>query len=115
MPPCGAALLLGGGRGDDRGIGNLAAGFRGGCRSVDDDCCGYRVHGGWKRGAGESDHHMAGVCDGGRVGGGGGEYERRAWSEWRAQRGARPECGATPAGVYYTVVYQLGPGQVKTE
>jgi hypothetical protein len=23
--------------------------------------------------------------------------------------------GATPAGVYYTVVYQLGPGNVKTE
>jgi len=23
--------------------------------------------------------------------------------------------GATPAGVYYTVVYQLGPGEVKTE
>ena len=26
-----------------------------------------------------------------------------------------PNAGATPAGVYYTVVYQLGPGQVKTE
>jgi hypothetical protein len=26
-----------------------------------------------------------------------------------------PNVGATPAGVYYTVVYQLGPGQVKTE
>jgi hypothetical protein len=26
-----------------------------------------------------------------------------------------PNTGATPAGVYYTVVYQLGPGQVKTE
>ena len=23
--------------------------------------------------------------------------------------------GATPAGVYYTVVYQLGPGEVRTE
>jgi len=26
-----------------------------------------------------------------------------------------PNEGATPAGVYYTVVYQLGPGQVKSE
>jgi len=26
-----------------------------------------------------------------------------------------PTVGATPAAVYYTVVYQLGPGQVKTE
>jgi hypothetical protein len=26
-----------------------------------------------------------------------------------------PNAGATPAGVYYTVVYQLGPGQVRTE
>ena len=26
-----------------------------------------------------------------------------------------PNAGAMPAGVYYTVVYQLGPGQVKTE
>lgn len=25
-----------------------------------------------------------------------------------------PNAGATPAGVYYSVVYQLGPGQVKT-
>lgn len=29
--------------------------------------------------------------------------------------GLVPNTGATPAGVYYTVVYQLGPGQVKTE
>jgi len=26
-----------------------------------------------------------------------------------------PNAGATPAGVYYSVIYQLGPGQVKTE
>src|SRR5258708_5572422 len=26
-----------------------------------------------------------------------------------------PNVGATPAGAYYTVVYQLGPGDVKTE
>src|SRR5579864_1467627 len=26
-----------------------------------------------------------------------------------------PNAGAMPAGVYYTVVYQMGPGQVKTE
>ncbi len=26
-----------------------------------------------------------------------------------------PNAGATPAGVYYSVVYQLGPGEVKTE
>lgn len=26
-----------------------------------------------------------------------------------------PNAGASPAGVYYTVVYQLGPGEVKTE
>ena len=26
-----------------------------------------------------------------------------------------PNAGATPAGVYYTVVYQIGAGQVKTE
>ena len=26
-----------------------------------------------------------------------------------------PNAGATPAGVYYTVIYQLGPGQVRTE
>lgn len=26
-----------------------------------------------------------------------------------------PNSGATPEGVYYTVVYQLGPGQVRTE
>ncbi|HXJ90785.1 MAG TPA: hypothetical protein VMS18_28505 [Candidatus Binatia bacterium] len=26
-----------------------------------------------------------------------------------------PNAGATPAGVYYSVVYQIGPGQVKTE
>ncbi len=26
-----------------------------------------------------------------------------------------PNAGATPAGVYYSVVYQLGPGQVKSE
>jgi hypothetical protein len=26
-----------------------------------------------------------------------------------------PNAGATPAGVYYTVIYQLNPGQVKTE
>jgi hypothetical protein len=26
-----------------------------------------------------------------------------------------PNAGATPAGVYYTVIYQVGPGQVKTE
>ncbi len=26
-----------------------------------------------------------------------------------------PNAGATPAGVYYTVVYQMGPGEVKTE
>jgi hypothetical protein len=26
-----------------------------------------------------------------------------------------PNAGATPAGVYYSVVYQVGPGQVKTE
>src|SRR5579864_946454 len=26
-----------------------------------------------------------------------------------------PNAGASPAGVYYTVVYQLGAGQVKTE
>jgi hypothetical protein len=26
-----------------------------------------------------------------------------------------PNAGATPAGVYYTVVYQLGPGEVRTE
>jgi len=29
--------------------------------------------------------------------------------------GLVPNAGATPAGVYYVVVYQLGPGQVKTE
>jgi hypothetical protein len=29
--------------------------------------------------------------------------------------GPVPNAGATPAGVYYVVVYQLGPGQVKTE
>lgn len=29
--------------------------------------------------------------------------------------GLVPNAGATPAGVYYTVVYQLGPGEVKTE
>lgn len=26
-----------------------------------------------------------------------------------------PNAGATPAGVYYTVIYQIGPGEVKTE
>lgn len=26
-----------------------------------------------------------------------------------------PNAGATPAGVYYTTVYQIGPGEVKTE
>jgi hypothetical protein len=26
-----------------------------------------------------------------------------------------PNAGANPPGVYYTVVYQLGPGQVRTE
>ena len=26
-----------------------------------------------------------------------------------------PNAGATPAGVYYTVVYQIGPGEVRTE
>ena len=26
-----------------------------------------------------------------------------------------PNAGATPAGSYYTVIYQLGPGEVKTE
>ena len=26
-----------------------------------------------------------------------------------------PNAGATPAGVYYSVIYQLGPGEVKTE
>jgi hypothetical protein len=26
-----------------------------------------------------------------------------------------PNAGATPADVYYTVVYQLGPGEVRTE
>jgi len=26
-----------------------------------------------------------------------------------------PNAGATPAGVYYTVIYQLGPGEVRTE
>jgi hypothetical protein len=26
-----------------------------------------------------------------------------------------PNAGATPAGVYYTVVYQIGPGEMKTE
>ena len=26
-----------------------------------------------------------------------------------------PNAGGTPAGMYYTVVYQIGPGQVKTE
>ena len=26
-----------------------------------------------------------------------------------------PNTGATPAGAYYTVVYQLGPGEVRTE
>ncbi len=26
-----------------------------------------------------------------------------------------PNAGATPAGVYYTVVFQLGPGQIRTE
>src|SRR5581483_11935458 len=26
-----------------------------------------------------------------------------------------PNAGATPAGVYYSVIYQLGPGQVRTE
>ena len=26
-----------------------------------------------------------------------------------------PNVGATPAGVYYTVIYQIGPGEVKTE
>ena len=29
--------------------------------------------------------------------------------------GLAPNAGATPAGMYYTVVYQLGPGEVKTE
>jgi trimeric autotransporter adhesin len=29
--------------------------------------------------------------------------------------GLIPNVGATPAGAYYTVVYQLGPGEVKTE
>ncbi|HEY1677884.1 MAG TPA: hypothetical protein VGG04_09275, partial [Candidatus Sulfotelmatobacter sp.] len=29
--------------------------------------------------------------------------------------GLVPNAGATPAGSYYTVVYQLGPGEVKTE
>ncbi len=29
--------------------------------------------------------------------------------------GLVPNVGANPAGVYYTVVYQLGPGEVKTE
>jgi hypothetical protein len=29
--------------------------------------------------------------------------------------GLVPNAGATPAGVYYSVVYQLGPGEVKTE
>jgi hypothetical protein len=29
--------------------------------------------------------------------------------------GLVPNAGANPAGVYYTVVYQLGPGEVRTE
>jgi len=29
--------------------------------------------------------------------------------------GLVPNAGATPAGVYYVVVYQIGPGEVKTE
>jgi hypothetical protein len=29
--------------------------------------------------------------------------------------GLEPNAAATPAGVYYTVVYQLGPGEVRTE
>ncbi len=29
--------------------------------------------------------------------------------------GLVPNAGATPAGMYYTVVYQLGPGEVRTE
>ncbi|MGA8764316.1 MAG: hypothetical protein WB562_15725, partial [Candidatus Sulfotelmatobacter sp.] len=29
--------------------------------------------------------------------------------------GLAPNAGATPAGMYYTVVYQLGPGEVRTE
>ena len=64
----------------------------------DDYDRGHGLFGGWNDGFGNSDHHMAGVCDGERGGGGGWGDERDAGSEWGAQRGAGAECGSDSGG-----------------
>lgn len=76
---------------------------------------GHGVPGRWNHGAGESDHHVAGVCDGERSGGGGGSKNAALGASGALSIALLPNAGATPAGVYYTVVYQIGSGQVKTE
>jgi hypothetical protein len=55
------------------------------------------------------------ACRGGRDGGGGRRIGRDAGNERCVECGAGVERGANPPGVYYTVVYQLGPDEVRTE
>ena len=64
----------------------------------------------------EPDHRVAGVCDSERDGGGGrGRRTSTLGANGALSVALVPNAGATPAGVYYTVVYQIGPGRVKTE
>ena len=58
---------------------------------------------------------MAGANDGKRESSGGGSAGCDIGNEWGSECGAGGERGANPPGVCYTVVYQLGPGEVRTE
>ena len=76
----------------------------------------YGLPGGWDACEQKRDHYAAGVCVGERSGGGGGRDQRGVASKRSTERGPGSERRSDAGGsVYYTVVYQFGPGQVKTE
>ncbi len=58
---------------------------------------------------------MAGVQHGGRSSSGGGHKERGAGAGGALALQLVPNIGANPAGTFYSVVYQLDDGTVKTE
>ena len=105
------------GAGWDYGYWLSAIGFR--CRLAGGRCnyyrCGHCVSGGWQRGFRDADHFLACVCNGGGNAVAAGSTNVALGANGALNVSLVPNSGATPAGVYYSVVYQLGPGQVKTE
>src|ERR1039457_3879187 len=99
-PPFRASFLLVGGGGDDYRL--WADGYRSGTCSPEwtgeYHDRGYSFSGGRGHSPGESDHHVAGVCNRERDGGGWRHDERDAGSERRAERGAGAECECDSGG-----------------